>query len=139
MKPNPELQKRVDEFVRDLEVLIRKAALDAVAVALGQKAAETGASRGGADNRVVGRPKHAAKVAASSSPGRVRRSAEQIEATAAKILAYVAENPGSGAESIKGALKLSANEWALPVQKLVAEGKLATKGAKRATTYSVKK
>ena len=137
MKPNPELQKRVDEFVRDLEVLIRKAAIAAVAEALGQKAAETAPSRVASDKRVVGRPKSVAKAAPPT--GRVRRSAQQIEATAEKILAYVAENPGSRAETIKDALKLSAKEWALPVQKLIGEGKLATKGAKRATTYAVKK
>jgi predicted HTH transcriptional regulator len=137
VKPNPELQRRVDEFVRDLEVLIRKAAFEAVAEALGQEAGEALPPRTTSDKRVVGRPKAADK--AEPSAGRVRRSAAQIEATAAKILAYVSENPGARAETIKEALNLSAKEWGLPVQRLIAEGKIATKGAKRATTYSLKK
>jgi hypothetical protein len=153
VKSNPELQRRVDAFVHDLEVLIRKAAIDAVASALGGGGARTGGGRAGggqsgaapaiqagtakATGAKRGRP---AKAAGTAKAGkRVRRSLEQIDALAAKILQHVTQNPNQRAEAIKQALKIPAKEWALPVQKLISEGKLATKGERRATTYSAKR
>jgi hypothetical protein len=167
VKSSAQIQSRVDAFVRDLEVLIRQAALDAVQAALGtagataRPAAIAPAGAAGAApvvKRGRGRPKgskSAPKAAPSAAPakaaakpaaakkaskgGRKRRSTAEIDAAAAKIHSYVSQNPGSRAEAIKAALKIPASEWALPVQKLISEGKLATKGAKRATTYSAKR
>jgi predicted transcriptional regulator len=69
---------------------------------------------------------------------RVRRSSTQLESVAASIFAYVEKNPGKRAEDIKAALKLKTSDWALPVKKLLEEGRVSAKGEKRATTYAAK-
>jgi hypothetical protein len=133
-----ELRKRIEAFVTDLEGLVRRAALQAVAQALGgsvpARAAEQPARRG--------RPKKgAAKPSKPSKPApkkRVRRTAADLERTAAAILDHVSKHPGQGAEEIKAALHLATAAWALPIKKLVDEGRIVTRGAKRSTTYAAK-
>lgn len=86
------------------------------------------------------RPAAAAPAPKRASGGgkRIRRSPAQIETIANTIVDFIAKNPGQRAEQIKGALKLRTNDWALPVKKLLDEGRLTATGEKRATTYVVK-
>ena len=75
----------------------------------------------------------------SSSGGRKRRTAKEIDSLAATILEFVEKNPGRRAENIKDALRIPATDWPLPVKKLLEEGRLNTKGEKRATEYYAKR
>ncbi len=133
------IRERVESFVKDLETLIRQAAVAAVADALG---VGTGSSKQGSP-RIAAAPASASKKAAPSrgrpaSGGkgkRIRRTIAELDAIGARIVEYIGKNPGQGAEGIKKALKLGANDWALPIKKLVDERKVTSKGKKRATSY----
>lgn len=131
-----ELQKRIEAFVTDLEGLVRRAALQAVAQALGGSV-PTRATEQVARRR---RPKKGAvktskPTKAAAPKKRVRRTAADLERAAAAILDHVSKHPGQGAEEIKAALHLATAAWALPIKKLVDEGRIVARGAKRSTTY----
>ncbi len=132
---NNEIRGVVDNFVQELERLIRKQAIESVAAALG--AASTGsAPRARAAGKAAAAP---ARPAADAFGSRKRRTAKEIDSLAASILEYVEKNPGQRSEKIKAALRIPAPDWNLPVKKLIEEGKLSTKGEKRATEYFAKK
>jgi hypothetical protein len=121
----------VSQFASDLEAIVRRAAVQAVTGALGGTApAAAAAAKPG--------PKPKASVASKNGGKRVRRSPEQIKATADKIAAYVKANPGSNAEKIKKALGIAKNEWLAPLAVLMDGKRLTSKGEKRATTYSAR-
>ena len=123
----------VTQFASDLEAIVRRAAVQAVTGALG--GAAPSAAAGG---RTKPGPKPNAAAVAKKDGKRVRRSPEQIKTTADKIAAYVKANPGSNAEKIKKALGIAKNEWLAPLAVLMDGKRLASKGEKRATTYSAR-
>ena len=83
--------------------------------------------------------KGAAKPVKVSGPKkRIRRTNADLERTADAIFDHVAKHPGQRAEEIKAALRIDTAAWALPVKKLVDEGRIVTKGNKRSTTYLAK-
>ncbi|HTJ81793.1 MAG TPA: hypothetical protein VL400_08705 [Polyangiaceae bacterium] len=134
---NNQIRDCVDSFVRELEGLVRQAAIDSVAQALGgSSAARSSAPAARSPGRPAGRPAAAPKAA---SGGRKRRTAKEIDSLAQTILEFIEKNPGRRAENIKAALRIPASDWPLPVKKLLDEGRLSTKGEKRATEYFVKK
>lgn len=121
----------------DLEGLVREAALQAVAQALG--AGPSSRERPLASAKQRPSTKKAGAGAKVASPKkRIRRSAEDLERAADAIFDYVTKNPGKRAEEIKAALGIPTASWALPIKKLVDEGRLVAKGAKRSTTYLAK-
>jgi hypothetical protein len=130
-----ELRRRIEAFVADLEGLVRKAALQAVAQALGGKSGGAAAPKKRGPAKSAARKKSSAKGAPKK---RIRRSAADLERVAASIFDYVSKNPGKRAEEIKSALQIPTASWALPVKRLVDEGRLVAKGAKRSTTYVTK-
>ncbi|MBK8995179.1 MAG: DNA-binding protein [Myxococcales bacterium] len=117
------IRARVEVFVAEISELVRRAALDAVADALGEKPSAA--------------PKRRAKTAKAPKPaGRgSKRSATELESLSDGILRFVAEHPGSGAAQIAAALKVSTKDLVLPMKKLGASGALFSKGQKRATKY----
>jgi hypothetical protein len=141
------LRSRVDAFVDDLYELIREAALESVRETL-QDALAGGAANAG-PRRKAGRPKaakrkrrnkgvrkaNAAAPKAKKSGKRIRRSPEDLEKTANRILAYVTSHPGQGVEKISKALNKPSKDLKRPIQILVGEKKLRTEGQKRGTTY----
>lgn len=147
-----EIQRLVDTFVTDLEALVRRAALETVAQALGAAPPPAGAaSRPPSRLPEAGRARGRGPVAPAAAPARgrgasraerggerVRRSSDQIEATADRILRHVEQNPGHRSEDIRAALGLAKNEWQLTVKRLIDTGRLATRGEKRATVYFLK-
>lgn len=148
-----DIQRLVDAFVTDLEALVRRAALETVAQALGAASPPAAAP---APRVPAGRLPEPARVRGRGAPPtsaptrtraagrgegggeRVRRSADQIEATAERIVRHVEQNPGQRSEDIRAALGLPKNEWQLTAKRLVDTGRLATKGEKRATVYFLK-
>ncbi len=156
------IREAVESFVKELETLIRQAAVAAVADTLGvgagssspHLAAAAGARRRGrpAKSTLAAKAAPAAKASSAPKPGRpasapaargskgkrIRRTIKELDAIGVRIHEYIAKNPGQRAEQIKKALRLGANDWALPIKKLVDERQLTTKGQKRSTTYSSK-
>ena len=66
---------------------------------------------------------------------RGRRSTEDLEKTATRILAYVKTHPGKGVTAIAKSLRRSSKDLKRPVQMLLAAKKLRTEGQRRGTRY----
>ncbi len=132
MNPDAQFRARIDAFVSDISTLVRRAALDAVASALGSPAPAP-AKRG------PGRPP---KPDASAAPARKSKQAKRTPEDVAKmgetVVAYVAKNPGQSVEQIKKALGVEKKDLQLPIVRMVAAKKLKTTGQKRGTRYFVR-
>ncbi len=132
---NDMIRARVDAFVADLTDLIHQAILDNVQAALGQAIPSAAPRR-------PGRPKGRVSAPAASAPtkrGKKRggkRTASELADMADKLVSFVEKNPGSSIEEIGRGIAIPTKELALPVKKLLAEGRLKKKGQKRATRYS---
>ena len=125
-----QIRDQIEAFVNDLNQLVRQAALEAVAAALGGEGEP--AARGGRQ----GRTPSAIPRALPRGRGRgAKRTAEELEGTRQSVLDYVRRNPGQGVEQIAKSLNVPSRDLVLPIRKLVAEGELSTKGQKRATKY----
>ncbi|MBK8180546.1 MAG: DNA-binding protein [Planctomycetes bacterium] len=143
---NSQIEARVAAFVQELTGLVRVAALEAVAGALGQQVAG-GARRGrprGSKNKPSGNKASGSSAAAPAAkrPGkqgkRGKRTPEEVEAMGARVVDHVKKNPGIGVESIAKAFQLPSKELALPILRMLAAKKLRTTGQRRGTKYFVK-
>lgn len=114
------IQALVDQFVTDLEALVREAAIESVERALGGSPAP----RATTPTRGKARRKKGQK-----------RTADEIAAAEKRITTYVRDNPGRRVEQIAKALDASTKELALPIQHLLEEGAISKQGVKRATRY----
>jgi len=123
-----DIQSRIQSFLGELSVLVRKSALEAVHVALGEGAAP---SRRGRPQKAMRR----ARRAVARTGKRVRRSAEDLEQIATRVLAHVKANAGHRLEQIGKALMVETAVLKRPVANLLAARKLRTKGQKRGTMY----
>lgn len=129
-----QIASRIDAFIADLTHLTRAAALDAVQSALGGEAAPA--------RRGPGRPRGSGKKAApkrrlARRAKGARRSSANVEATAAKFLAFVKANDGKRLEEISKGLGIHSHDLKLPAQKLLAAKAVKTTGQKRGTKYHV--
>jgi hypothetical protein len=137
--PNPnnldrEIQSRIDAFLNELSGLVKRAALEAVQGALATDGARRGPGRPrGSGSRGPGRPRKAGRPAGAGK--RPKRSSEQVDALAARVLAQVRSKQGQRLEQLGQAMKLPTKGLKLPIQKLLAGKKLKTKGQKRGTQY----
>jgi hypothetical protein len=73
----------------------------------------------------------------SASP--VRRRPSELEALMERLVEEIQREEGRGIEAIAGALGVATRELALPVRKLIADGRIHPRGQKRATRYFVHK
>jgi hypothetical protein len=127
------LEKKIEEFVDELQALVRDAALAAVQDALGAKNVKV-AKPG---------PKKAPKKRAAEAPTSKkaptkpvgRRSPEQLSRTVAKLRAQIKANPGQSMEELASKLGTETKVLALPVKKLLARGEVRKEGVKRNTRY----
>jgi hypothetical protein len=118
-----EMNRVVSDFVSQITELARAAARDMIDQALG-KAARGGGGRG----RGLG--------AVSLGRGRgAKRSSDELDRMAEEFHSFVAKHPGLRIEQINKELNTTTKDLALPIRKLIADGALKTKGAKRSTTY----
>ncbi len=124
------IRARVDAFVDDLSVLIREAALESVNEALG---AVSGAKRASRTAR---------KAGASRKPGpkkrrgkRVSRTAEQVAQLCEQMLLAVRKAPGRGLAEIAAEFGEEIKDVRRPMQFLIADGKIRTKGQRRGMKY----
>ena len=105
----------VDAFVQSITSLARKAAVQLVESTFG----------GAAVPRAV-----------AAAPGtRGKRTSEDLDALCDKFASFVASNPGLRIEQINKQLGTKTKNLALPIRKLLASGRVKSKGQKRSTTY----
>ncbi len=136
-----QLRSRVDAFVTELSALVRQAALAAVAEALGTG----GAAPPKGPPRAGGRPARMPVATGRAKPAPfaahrkgAKRPAEEITKTTARLFDYIKAHPAQRIEQIGKAIGVTTKDLALPTQKLLAEKKIASKGQRRATTYTPK-
>lgn len=111
-----EMNRVVSDFVAQITELAKAAAKDMIDQALGK------GGKGG--------------LAVRGRRGRGgKRSQEELDSLAEQFHAYVAKHPGLRIEQINAQLGTTTKDLALPIRKLIADGAIKTKGAKRSTTY----
>lgn len=113
-----EMNRVVTGFVAQITELARRAAVDTLETALGQKRAGASLSLRGA-----GRGRGA------------KRSSGELDKLAETFHSFVGKHPGLRIEQINKQLGTSTRDLALPIRKLISEGAIKTKGEKRSTTY----
>lgn len=121
-----EIRACVETFVADMQALVQKATVESVLEAVS-------GSQGQARRRGPGRPR---KAGPGSGPGkRIRRSTAAVGKSGDAALSFVIANPGCSVGEIGAALGVTTKDLRLPLQKLLADGKVKTSGQKRGTKY----
>jgi hypothetical protein len=135
---NQVIQSRIQTFLAELSGLVRRSAMEAVQAALSTDSA-TPARRGPGRprdstlaKRGPGRPRKGGRLA---SGGRLRRSAEDLQAIGGRVLSYVRSNAGARLEEIGRGLKTDTAILKRPVALLLEGKQLRTEGQKRGTKY----
>jgi hypothetical protein len=118
------LQSRIDDFVKEINVLVRQSAVEAVQTALTDGAPARRSSTG-----------KARKQATKKRGKRVRRSGAQVEALAGKALAAIAREPGRRLGEIARELRVVTKDARRPVQTLLDEKQVKTTGQRGGTRY----
>lgn len=125
------IQTLVTEFTNQLQLVIRRTAREGVLAALAD-GGSTSARRG------PGRPRGSKNVV-NRGPGRPgvrgKRTSEAVAQMGARLHAYVKSKPGLRADHIAKAFRTDVKTIRLPMQRLIAEKKLTTRGQRRGTTY----
>jgi hypothetical protein len=130
---NNRIRDRIEEFVSELDQLVRQAAVESVSQALGEGRARP-ARRGGGGG--AGAPRAAARASSGGSRSKgAKRAPEEIEATVEAVRRHVQKSPGGGVEAMAKAIGKPTRELVLPIKKLMAAGEIRTTGEKRATKY----
>jgi hypothetical protein len=122
-----EINRLVSGFVSQITELARRAAIDTLGSALDGGGARRGRPPGSGALRVV-----------SGGGGRrkgSKRSSAELDKLSGRLHDYVTKNPGLRIEQINKDLGTTTRDLALPIRKLIADGHIHAKGAKRATTY----
>lgn len=121
---NAAIQALIQDFADKLVTLVQADIIHSLTAIVGG-AASTSAKPGKA-------PKAAARGKGA------KRSPDELEGLTKRLFAYVGKNPGQRIEQIGAGMGVTTKDLRLPVVKLLAEKKLAARGVKRATSYSVK-
>jgi len=79
--------------------------------------------------------RHTAPSTNGTRPRGAKRGADELEQLSARFVQFVHDNPGLRIEQINKQLGTTTAALALPIRKLIAEGKITVKGQKRSTTY----
>jgi len=123
-----EMNRVVQGFVAQITELARRAAIDTLESAFGGRAGRSApAVEASAVNLGrVGRPRG----------GRgAKRSSADLEELSSRFASFVAASPGLRIEQINKQLGTTTKDLALPIRKLISEGRIKAKGQKRSTTY----
>jgi len=130
-----EIQSRIQAFLTELSVLVKRQTLETVHEALGQEV--VGRRRPGRPRKVTMRRGRRPRVMARRTVRgkRIRRSPEQLAKLQASVLAQVRSKAGQRLEEIGQALRTDTAVLKKPIAMLLASKKLKTTGAKRGTKY----
>jgi hypothetical protein len=127
-----EMNRTVQGFVAQITELARRAAINTLESAFGERAARGGGGGGGGAPALlegggrVGRPRG----------GRgAKRTAADLEALSEQVASFIRANPGLRIEQINKEMGTTTKDLALPIRKLIADGAINAKGQKRSTTY----
>lgn len=126
-----QVQRLIDEFVARIGALAHAAATELVQAAVDAALAAVERQRELARQAAPPAARSVAPTPATSG----KRDADAIEQAKARVLQFVRLQPGLRIEQINRELGTSTRELALPLRKLIAEGRLRTEGAKRSTQY----
>jgi Arc/MetJ-type ribon-helix-helix transcriptional regulator len=123
-----QIRAAVDNFVNDVASLVRQAAVERVTVAFGDNGAGRPSRRRG-----PGRPR---KSAVAARTGRARRkgqkrSPKQIQELQNRLLAAIKKTPGLRKEQLASELGAPSKDLMLVTNKLLADGAIRKRGAKR--------
>lgn len=113
------IDKLVSTFVSDLTDLARAQARETLLASL--------------DGSIGGRKARGG----FSTRGGGKRTSVELERISDTIIDWITKHPGTRIEEMNKELGTSTRDLALPMRKLVADGVLTTKGARRATKYFV--
>ena len=125
-----EMNHAVQGFVAQIAELARRAALDTLESAFGSR----GGGRNGGRAAIVALTGGARAGRPRGGRG-AKRTAADLEMLSDKFASYVKANPGLRIEQINKELGTTTRDLALPIRKLIADGKISAKGQKRSTTY----
>lgn len=130
------IRARIEEFTRELEGLVRAAAIEAVSAALGQRGAgpRPAASTRSARPLAPAAPAARGKLAVARTKG-AKRTPEQLARIDGAIVSFVRASPGEGVERMGKALAVPTRDLKARVLRLLAAGKIKKTGLKRATKY----
>ena len=132
-----EMNRVVQGFVAQITELARRAAIDTLESAFGGRGGGGGGGGGGGR----GAPATEALAVNLGRVGRPRggrgakRSSADLEELSTRFASFVASNPGLRIEQINKQLGTTTKDLALPIRKLISEGRIKAKGQKRSTTY----
>jgi len=116
-----EMNRVVSGFVAQITELARRAAIDTLESALGQRGHGGGGGAALRNGRARGRG--------------AKRSSVELDKLGDRFHDFVAKHPGLRIEQINKQLGTSTKDLALPIRKMIADGSLKTKGEKRSTAY----
>jgi hypothetical protein len=131
----------VESFALELDQLVRQSVMELVEQALAQSIRDSGSAQGtgrarAGKGRTGAQPTRPAATANTSKGG--RRTGAELEELTQSLLKYIHKHPGSRMEQVAKGMDIPSKELNLPLGKLKAEGRLKTKGQKRATSYFAK-
>jgi hypothetical protein len=116
-----EMNRVVTDFVNQITELARAAARDMIDEALGKGGKISLGGRGGRGRGRGG-----------------KRTSVELDKMADQFHSFVTKHPGLRIEQINKQLGTTTKDLALPIRKLIADGTIKTKGAKRSTAYFAK-
>src|SRR5262249_41918483 len=117
-----EMNQVVDVFVAQITELARREALSTLEA--------TFASHGAGRATTVAMPPGAAPVGRPRGGRGAKRRPEDLEALCNQFATFVKSHPGLRIEQINKELGTTTKDLALPIRKLIAEGKITAKGQK---------
>ena len=126
-----EMNRSVQMFVAQITELARRAAIETLESAFGERAARSGGGAAAAAAILDG----AGRVGRPRGGRGAKRTAADLEALSEKVEAFIKANPGLRIEQINKDLGTTTKDLALPIRKLIGDGVITAEGQKRSTTY----
>jgi hypothetical protein len=127
--PSPiheQIRDRIEDFVTELDTLVRHAAVESVAQAL-QTQGATAPLRSSAAR---GRPPRSGARRKGA-----KRDPKDLQQLTERLFAHITKNRGQGIEQIAKGMGTTTKDLALAAKKLMADKKIRRTGATRATKY----
>lgn len=122
------LRDQITSVTNDFLATIRQLTEQHAAAVLQETFSSLGSGGGGST-------RHAAPHTNGTRPRGAKRGADELEQLSARFVQFVHDHPGLRIEQINKQLGTTTAALALPIRKLIADGKITVKGQKRSTAY----